>query len=61
MQVGQKWEKGLEVTEVKNYAIEKSDLNRGASIGSIEPGQNNKTFFAGGLWMLVVARLDLTQ
>lgn len=37
MPMGKKWEEGLEISEVKNYAIEKSGLNRPASIGSIEP------------------------
>lgn len=37
MQMGKKWEEGLEIREVQNYGIEKSGLNRPASIGNIEP------------------------
>lgn len=36
MRMGEKLEEGLEIREVKNYAIEKAGLNRPASIGSIE-------------------------
>lgn len=32
-----RWEEVLETREIKNYAIEKSDLNGGVSMESIEP------------------------